>query len=217
MLRIEIVAQSQLMYRRLSMVNGKTFIIKIFIKKFISIVDSYYLPMNKFEVVSLLPLLPLPRPPPRNFPIKMRIYYFHYRSGHLVNLKGSNWKNLRAKLTPTFTSGKMKMMFPIMVDCGLQMQKFLLKYAESEEVIEFKEIFARFTTDIISSCAFGIETNCIGNPNAEFRNYGKKIFETSFFFVIRFILTSFFPSVRDFFGVSSTKVFNTKFLLEVGY
>jgi cytochrome P450 family 6 len=100
-------------------------------------------------------------------------------SGHLFLIGGSRWKNLRAKLTPTFSSGKMKMMFQILVDCGLELGSILEKCASNEEVIEMKDVLARYSTDIISSYAFGIQCNCLKNPDAEFRQWGRKFFAPS--------------------------------------
>lgn len=98
-------------------------------------------------------------------------------TGHLFNLKGSKWKSVRVKLTPTFTSGKMKMMFPTMVDCGEKLQSFLNNIAKDGMEVEVKDILSRYTTDIIASCAFGVETNSLKNPNSDFRVFGKKFFE----------------------------------------
>jgi cytochrome P450 family 6 len=100
-------------------------------------------------------------------------------SAHLVFLRGSRWRNLRVKLTPTFTSGKMKMMFQTLADCGQELGRILEETARKEETIEIKDILARYSTDIISSCAFGIESNSLKNPDAEFRQWGRKLFETS--------------------------------------
>ena len=96
-------------------------------------------------------------------------------TGNLFLLSGNRWRNLRVKLTPTFTSGKMKMMLQTVVDCGLELGSVLEKSASNEEVIEMKDILARFITDVISSCAFGIQCNCLKNPDVEFRQWGRKI------------------------------------------
>jgi len=115
--------------------------------------------------------------------------------GHLVALSGSKWRNLRVKLTPTFTAGKMKMMFGTLVECGKELQGCLQEYADKREAIEIKDILARYTTDVIASCAFGIQCNCLKNPDAEFRKWGKKIFElsaaTKFFRTVTLLLPSF--------------------------
>jgi cytochrome P450 family 6 len=115
-------------------------------------------------------------------------------TGHLFFLPGNRWRNLRVKLTPTFTSGKMKMMFQTLVDCGHELGDILQKPANNEEVIEIKDILARFSTDIISSCAFGIQCHCLENPDAEFRQWGRKIFKSSVLSSIILSLSALAPS-----------------------
>ena len=118
-------------------------------------------------------------------------------SGHLFTLPGVKWRNLRVKLTPTFTSGKLKMMFQRFVECGQGLQTCLEKVGEKGDVIEFKDVLARFSTDIISSCAFGIECNCLKNEDAEFRQWGRKIFEPSLKQLFIRILANIAPVVLD--------------------
>ena len=96
---------------------------------------------------------------------------------HLFSLSGSKWRNLRVRITPLFTTLKMKMMFGSVVECGKNLQNCLQKPASNGETIEIKDYLARYSTDVISSCAFGIECNCLKNPEAEFRNWGRKVFE----------------------------------------
>ena len=124
-------------------------------------------------------------------------------SGHLFFLRGMKWRNLRVKLTPTFTSGKLKMMFQRLVECGQGLQTCLEKVGEKGEVIEIKDVLARFSTDIISSCAFGIECNCLKNENAEFRQWGRKVFEPSLKRVFIRILSGIAPVVLDTLKLSS--------------
>jgi hypothetical protein len=38
----------------------------------------------------------------------------------------------------------------------------------SGSIVEVKEMMARFTIDVIASCAFGINSNCLKEPDSEF-------------------------------------------------
>jgi cytochrome P450 family 6 len=72
-------------------------------------------------------------------------------SAHIFNLDNPKWKTLRTKLTPTFTSGKIKMMFYTVYDVA---ERFIKKLGSEVEtavdgVIEVKEFAGRFTTDVI--------------------------------------------------------------------
>ncbi|RZC36133.1 p450 domain containing protein [Asbolus verrucosus] len=92
-------------------------------------------------------------------------------NGHLFNLKDAKWRNMRIKLTPTFTSGKMKMMFQTLADCTIGLKDVMDDSATHQKPVDIKDILGRFTTDIIGSVAFGLECNTIKNPDALFRKY----------------------------------------------
>lgn len=96
-------------------------------------------------------------------------------SAHLFNIDNPKWKGLRMKLTPTFTSGKMKMMFGTVCDVGKKLVKTLGDELNNE--IEIKDIVARFTTDVIGSCAFGLDCSSLDDPKSAFRQNAKRAFD----------------------------------------
>lgn len=71
----------------------------------------------------------------------------------------------------------MKMMFQTLVNCTTELINLLQQHADKQKTVDIKEIVARFTTDVIGSCAFGIDCNSLKNPNSEFRKYGKRVFD----------------------------------------
>ncbi|XP_055596682.1 cytochrome P450 6a2-like [Uranotaenia lowii] len=116
--------------------------------------------------------------------------YFHDRGiynnekadpigAHLITLVGNRWKNTRSKLTPAFTSGKMKLMYSTMIAVAEQFRKRMMLETEKGTEVEMKEFLARFTTDVIGSCAFGLECNSLEDPKAIFREMGRKALEQS--------------------------------------
>ncbi|XP_037903223.1 uncharacterized protein LOC119646713 [Hermetia illucens] len=98
-------------------------------------------------------------------------------SAHMFSVEGEKWKSLRTKLSPTFTSGKMKFMFPAVIEVAHRFNATLADIVKPGTELEIRDFLARFTTDVIGSCAFGIECNSLKDPNSAFRYYGKKIFE----------------------------------------
>lgn len=98
-------------------------------------------------------------------------------SAHLFALGGSKWKRLRSKLTSTFTSGKMKYMFPTVVEIGDRLAKRLAEVIEVNGELEMKDYWARYTTDVIGVCAFGLACDTLNGVNVEFREAGRIMFE----------------------------------------
>ncbi|XP_049762157.1 cytochrome P450 6k1-like [Schistocerca cancellata] len=114
---------------------------------------------------------------------------------HLFALNGSKWRHLRTKLTPVFTSGKLKGMFKTLQDCGREMAEVLESTADRGQVVEMRELVARYSTDVIASVAFGIEVDCQREPDNEFRQWGRKIFQPSLQAGINFMLAVVSPTL----------------------
>lgn len=133
---------------------------------------------------------------------------------HLFAVGGQKWRTLRAKLSPTFTSGKMKIMFHTLTTCGRILEEVIEDSTRQSEPLEMKDIAARYTTDIISSCAFGLECNSLKNPNAEFRYWGRKIFD--FNLIERLKLFFFFnnPKLLKFFNATIIKKDASDFFMD---
>ncbi|KDQ77054.1 Cytochrome P450 6j1, partial [Zootermopsis nevadensis] len=94
-------------------------------------------------------------------------------------IKGQRWRRVRVNLTPVFTSAKMKLMFYLVELCGKDLVKYLDMVTADGYPVDARETMAKFTTDVIASCAFGINSNSLKNPDAEFRRYMRNIFDFS--------------------------------------
>ncbi|KFB45126.1 AGAP008219-PA-like protein [Anopheles sinensis] len=106
--------------------------------------------------------------------------YFHDRgvycneerdplSSNLFALPDQRWKNLRARLTPTFTSGQLRNMMPTFLDvvsCSAIWRTWLGR----EKIVDMRDISARYVLDVVASVFFGFEANCIRNPDDPFRD-----------------------------------------------
>lgn len=68
-------------------------------------------------------------------------------------------------------------MFPTVVEVGECLKDCLIFVVRQNDELKIRDLMARFTTDVIGTCAFCIESNGLKDSNAEFRYYGCKAFE----------------------------------------
>ncbi|EDW00824.1 cytochrome P450 6a22 [Drosophila grimshawi] len=97
-------------------------------------------------------------------------------TGHLFRIDGPKWRPLRQKMTPTFSSGKMKFMFPIVCAVGKELAQICAEQSQNSicGILEVSDLMSRYTSDVIGSCAFGLDCNGLRNPEAEFRTMGRR-------------------------------------------
>lgn len=61
----------------------------------------------------------------------------------MLMMTGQEWKTTRAKLTPTFTSGKLKGMMPIIMSIGEKLRNRISIAVEKNETVEIKDLSIR--------------------------------------------------------------------------
>ncbi|XP_014652589.1 PREDICTED: cytochrome P450 3A12 isoform X6 [Ceratotherium simum simum] len=131
------------------------------------------------------------------------------------------WKRIRNLLSPTFTSGKLKEMFPIIGQYGNMLVKNLRKEAEKGKPVTLKDILGAYSMDVITSTSFGVNIDSLNNPQDPFVENCKKLLRFDFLdpFILSIMLFPFlnpvfealniflFPkSVTDFFAKSVQRI-----------
>ncbi|KAL0110985.1 hypothetical protein PUN28_012780 [Cardiocondyla obscurior] len=114
-------------------------------------------------------------------------------SQHLFALRTKIWRPLRMKLSPVFTSGKLKGMISLISECSDHLIQYMERAVNGNEPIECRELTAKYTTDVIGSCAFGINMNALSNEDSEFRKMGRKVFNRSPDRMLRVKIRESFP------------------------
>lgn len=137
-------------------------------------------------------------------------------SANMLALEGQEWRDRRVKLSPIFTSGKMKMMFDMVDSIGDKFVKTIDKELKITKNLEMRPLLSRFSTDVISNVAFGLDSNCkfirqifnfislkpilipqsgLEDPNSEFYTQGQRLFNLSSFELMKLLFTSGYPGI----------------------
>lgn len=136
-------------------------------------------------------------------------------SGQLFNLDGAKWRHMRNKLSPTFTSGKMKTMFPLVIKIGEEFIKVFQQTVASNEVVDVRDLVSRFTTDVIGTCAFGMEIDSLHKPQVEFRKMSRKAFVEQRYGILGFIFRFNFPHLCYRLHIKETTAEVEKFFMGI--
>lgn len=131
------------------------------------------------------------KPDPLRQPLMDRTMFFS---------TGDTWKRIRAVSSPTFTSGKLRKMFPLVNECVDYLLTAFDRCAKGDGEANLKNIFGDLTMDVICRCAFGTQTNTHDDPNNPLVCAAKEFFKPTFKGRARAILFFVMPQfVRNIF------------------
>ncbi|KAK3926847.1 Cytochrome P450 6j1 [Frankliniella fusca] len=82
-------------------------------------------------------------------------------SNFLFCLGGEEWKSMRVKMTPAFSSGRLKSMYPQVKAVGNKFLQAIELRKDTNDVIAANTMCSLYGIDVIAICAFGIESNSL--------------------------------------------------------
>nr|AHW57301.1 CYP6AB47 [Chilo suppressalis] len=114
---------------------------------------------------------------------------------------GDLWRLLRQRMTPAFTTGKLRAMFPLIVERAEKLQTRTANAAAKGKALDARDLMARYTTDFIGACGFGLDSDSLNDEESAFRKLGIKIFKVEIMQAIVLCLKDFFPEVFKHFKI----------------
>ncbi|XP_060539988.1 cytochrome P450 3A24-like isoform X1 [Pantherophis guttatus] len=75
------------------------------------------------------------------------------------------WKRIRGALSPTFTSGRLKEMMPIINHYNEILEKNIQKKVEKGETIDMKLFFSAYSLDVVTSTSFSVNIDSLNHPD----------------------------------------------------
>ncbi|XP_067628162.1 cytochrome P450 6g1-like isoform X1 [Eurosta solidaginis] len=121
-------------------------------------------------------------------------------SNTLFFTNNPKWRDLRVKLTPLYTTAKVKQLFPLMKEVGDQLESHLANKGKSF-VAEMKELCGSFTIDMIARTALGIQANSFTNPNGELSIHGRRHLHFDLGRAFTFLIMFFYPKYLSTFRI----------------
>ncbi|XP_014257089.1 probable cytochrome P450 6a13 [Cimex lectularius] len=92
------------------------------------------------------------------------------------NLVGSEWTRSRMAVTSSLTLCKIKGMMPQIYFICDNLKAYL--ELNQNEFLEGYDVFGKYTTDIIASCAFGLDSQSFTDSKSKLREVSSKMFNT---------------------------------------
>ena len=76
-----------------------------------------------------------------------------------------DWKRMRTVMSPAFSSGKMKLMYPLMLKCLSSFMNHVDQMVNNGAPISCKKLYGKLTSCVIARCAFATEIDPYSDEN----------------------------------------------------
>ncbi|XP_075549102.1 cytochrome P450 3A8-like isoform X1 [Dermacentor variabilis] len=106
---------------------------------------------------------------------------------------GEHWKKIRTTASPAFTTGKLRKMNDLVLECVKNTSKHLRHAGDKKKDVDIKQFFGDYGLDIIARCAFGTKLDSHSDSSNQFVTNANKAFAAEW--SLPFVISKLFPGV----------------------
>ncbi|XP_047989622.1 cytochrome P450 6B2-like [Leguminivora glycinivorella] len=107
--------------------------------------------------------------------------------------EGDLWKLLRQNLSPAFSTGKVKGMFPQILTRAEKLQRIACKADKGE--VDAVDLVKRYSVDVVGACGLGIDLDTLNGEHEVVLKLGKRIFKKTNRDVLVYFLKCTMPAI----------------------
>ncbi|CAG2176636.1 unnamed protein product [Oppiella nova] len=125
----------------------------------------------------------------------------------VISARDSEWRRLRSIMSPTFTTGKLKRMTPLILECMDTMNdnidKIIAKNnGQLSAPVDMKRIAGAYAMEVVIQVAFGRKVSALIESNNPIIENARKMFSTSLFTLVKLLFVMLAPNVAKMLKIS---------------
>lgn len=148
-----------------------------------------------------------------------RSFYMNERddplSAMLIAMKGERWRNLRTKMSPTFSVTSTRRMFETVHSVGQNLLAFVQRFVVTSEPFSSKNIAMRYICDTIGLCGFGLECQALTQQDPYLLTIANNLFPISRFLMKFWLLAGTYPRLAHWLRLKAFPTFVTRYFRRV--
>lgn len=124
----------------------------------------------------------------------------------LLSFEGSEWRALRSKLSPTFTTGKIRRLFPLFDQSGQKLMTYFQDQVGSspDGEVDLSEGYSKYAMDVIATAVCGLDSQVFEQKEPSFfEQMGQRMqFQLTAIQFLKLIIMMSSQFLAEIFGLS---------------
>ncbi|EDW88952.2 uncharacterized protein Dyak_GE25311 [Drosophila yakuba] len=118
-------------------------------------------------------------------------------------LKGDEWKERRAEITPGLSLNRVKAVYPVSQSVCKQFVEYIRRQQRmaNSEGLDAKRLSLCYTTEVVSDCVLGISAQSFTDTPTPLLAVIQRVFNSSFKFILYGVLANIWPPIRRFYSL----------------